>query len=265
MLVFLCCLFLPGLNWDHCDDKENGYTCDDLKRGVAELEKLLLVNRSGSIGFRIAKQHPVYTLYSRLFSVGVALATGARPLFSFEEGWVKPDIAEYRKARKDGPDFRFCQNITSVDGEMWFNIEPSPATLLLNPTLIRLYKRLGPAALHILVHFTLSLNESIAQPVNSQPVKISLRTSLNDLLRASRSPVVQNIPNFVWFMINLIRGRAPKLCSRVGHQCWPARSYLAGGVNPLYPGTDRSNLDISRSVSDCGDPRSLQDLVDLLI
>lgn len=274
MLLFFLSLFLPGLNRDHCDEAENGYTCEDLERGVAELQTMLKEERHGMVGVFEERQFPE-KIYARVFGVGLALATGATPMFQDYPSLPKTSFAVTGAKERNPPELDFCANLTRIEGSKWFTVPKDPSILLLNPTLLRVYKRLGSAALHILVHFALDLNESYSFAPLNEPVnvncpegpgaKLRAKPTFHELLNASRAPVIQKLPDFTAFIINLIRGRAPTLCDLVGHSCWKARSYIAGGVNPIYPGIGRSTLDISRSTHECGDTRAVQDLIDRLI
>ena len=274
MFLFFLSLFLPGLNRDHCDDVENGYTCADLEHGVAELQAMLKEERHGMVGV-FEERHPHERIFARVFGVGLALATGSTPMFQDYPSIPKPSFAVTGAKVRNPPELDFCANLTSIEGSQWFTVPRHPSMLLLNPTLLRVYKRLGPAALHILVHFTLNLNESYSfapldEPVNvncpEQPgAKLPSKPAFHEILNASRAPIIQKLPEFTAFIVNLIRGRAPTLCDGVGHSCWKARSYIAGGVNPIYPGTGRSMLDISRSTHECWDTKVVQDIIDHLI
>jgi hypothetical protein len=77
--------------------------------------------------------------------------------------------------------------------------------------------------------------------------------------------VVQQLPNLLGFLLNLIRGESAILHDPVGEACWRAQSYIAGGINPLYPGTGRSTLDLARSNYACGEVINSRAIVGLLI
>jgi hypothetical protein len=147
----------------------------------------------------------------------------------------------------------------------------------LNPTLSRLYRKLGPASLHILIHFTLNLTESVnrsdydvligkVQCGGYSGKEFREKPQLGLMMEAVGAvDVVQQLPSVVGWLVNLIRGEAPMLFDLVGNACWRARSYIAGGINPLYPGTGRSNFDLTRSNYACSEVKETREIIQKLI
>jgi hypothetical protein len=140
-----------------------------------------------------------------------------------------------------------------------------------------LYDQIGAAALHILVHYTLNLTAPIDKKeynvligkvqCNGYAGKEFREKARYSLIMeaAGSQDSVQQLPSLVGFLVNLIRGRSPILYDPVGGACWKARSYIAGGINPLYPGTGRSNLDLTRSNYACPDVRYGRKIIAALI
>ena len=272
MILFFLSISLPGINWKHCNDTDNGYTCEDLKHGLRELEKIMQEEKHGYVMVHGRGSDEPGRMFLRLFTLCLALATGAHPQY--------PDEKESQSVGKPhSQELKFCDDIASIDGVQHYNVTLNPVQLLLNPTLIRLYDRLGPAGLHLLMHLsqrnmTSELYES-RKKIVLDTLKIKIpnallliprkMTYLQIIEAASAEEVICKIPSFRGFIVNLIRGRAPILCDDVGQSCWTARSYLAGAINPLYPGKRRSIMDIARSNEDCGDAEHVRRLLKIMV
>jgi hypothetical protein len=269
MILLSLCLFLPGLNRDNCDAPQNGYTCQDLNSGVDKLTNLIARPRSSQVRFICEAFTDSERLFIRLFTVAFALATDSIPILSAHSHFSAPEIATVvpDSSPQNLATFSFCENVSALKSGATFSwsLSANPAHLLFNPTLARLYEELGPAALHILMHYTLNLTDAIERKEYNVIVgrvqcaeyagrefKDKSRYAL--LMEAAASAtVVQQLPSLAGFLANLIRGEAPVLYDMVGGACWKARSYIAGGTNPLYPGTGRSALDLARSNTACPD------------
>lgn len=276
MLLFLLSVSLPGLNRKHCDEPGNGYTCKDLEYGVSELEKILAEPRTKRVMIYTKVATDVDRLFLRLFTVSLGLATNSIPVLVKEKQFSKPEFAEYGKKPQETVNFTFCKDIKSISkNNIYYQIEMNPSHLLLNPTLSRLYDRLGPAALHILMHLTLGgpeIGNETDYAVLWGSVKSTISGSkvdpkdLQAILFAATAPTfVHKLPDLGGFLVNLVRGRSPVVCDHVGGSCWRAKSYLAGGVNPLYPGTGRSTLDIARSNEACANTTRTRNLLEMII
>jgi hypothetical protein len=255
-------LFLPALNRESCQDSQNGYTCSDLDSGLAKLNSL--ISRPRTRRLRFIGDHFVDSerLLTRVFAVSYALATGSTPVLPAQSQFSAPSIAdvvpESGPSPHAPPPFPFCDNGTLPPGDASWRFDASPAHLLFNPALAQLYAELGPAALHILMHYTLNLTSPLERSADRAIVgtvecgefggpPLAENARLPAMLHAAGAAgVAVQLPSLVGFLVGLIRGEAPTLYDAVGRACWRARSYVAGGVNPLYPGAGRSPLDLAR-------------------
>jgi hypothetical protein len=277
LLSFLS-VFLPGLNRTQCVTGQNGYTCSDLDSGLAALDRLLARPRSGLVRFVANGSTDADHLFARLFTVSFALATDSIPVLPAVSRFSPPAIASVGPASGPAPPFDFCKNVTSLRSRnsSWI-VSSNPAQMLFNPTLARLHRELGPAALFILMHYTLNLTEPLSRldyavmigRVNCAGYagrEFRERPQYALLMEAAAAAaVVQQLPSLAGFLVNLIRGEAPILFDPVGEACWRAPSYIAGGLNPLYPGTGRCLLDIARANWACADWRIVSEVLTKLI
>jgi hypothetical protein len=245
MIIGLVCVFLPGLNREHCDAPHNGYTCEDLESGVSALTKLLSRPRNREIRLTSDVFTDPERLLVRLFTVSLALATDSVPVLVNQSQFGAPSIAKLvpDSAPKElPPTLPFCANITSLKRRhnTW-NVSANPAQLLFSPTAARLFDSLGPAALHILVHLTLNLTAAIArvnydvhfgkfQCPGSAGLDVKGKLNFKAMLSAAAAAkFAHQLPSVAGFLVNLIRGEGPVLFDAVGGACWRAASYIAGG------------------------------------
>ena len=156
--------------------------------------------------------------------------------------------------------------LKTTSEEMSNILNVSVSEMLFSPTLIKLYDAIGPASLHLLIHLTLNLSYPLnfttysvfqgpKKPKNCgnyAGTEVQKNPDIYTILNsANASDIIHPIGNTYGWMINLIRGIPPILYDNVGNACWKANNYIAGGINPIYPGTSRSNNDFSRSNLEC--------------
>jgi hypothetical protein len=280
IIAFLLQIRLPGLNRQNCELGANGYTCDDLDSGLLALETLLARPRRHSIRFQGDAYTDSERLYVRLLSVSWALATDSVPVLTSSSLVNAPSfavIAEKKLSGEPSTTIPFCTNSTSLDQDAIVTVAMNPGFLLFNPTLNRLYDILGPASLHILMHLALNLSDPVPREeydylvgkINCEKYQgetIGVKPRYDEILSAVRAhTVIELLPSMGGLMINLIRGQAPVLYDQVGGACWNAQSYLAGGINPLYPGTGRSTLDLSRCNEACPESKYTKQMLKALL
>lgn len=278
ILIIFLSIFLPALNRKNCNNKYNGFTCDDLNKGVKYVQDVLLKRkRSKNISIISKVKTDSDYLFTRLATLSFALATDTIPVFSKKDQNMFKDYPEIAII---GPNIKYDEskymNIqicnTSIDlpnTTNYFLINLTATSVLFSPVLNALYDKIGPAALHILIHLALNLSYSIDNYTNyavfqgskrpEPPIcgniagaLITNKCNSQTMIEASKaSNFVMPLANLQGWLINLIRGTSPYLYDNVGKGCWRATSYLAGGINPIYPGKGRSELDISRSNIEC--------------
>ena len=152
------------------------------------------------------------------------------------------------------------------------NISADPINfpfLLLNPTVHKFMKRLGPAGYHIMAHYALNLtsevkqtNENISLEENAMNYfDNAIYSDAPDLIGAiGCNGVVYRIGDDAGWMISLLRGRPSILYDPVSKSCFKAKSYFAGLLNPLYPGAAEDNI-LSRVNKFCGNHNITRDLL----
>ena len=275
--IFLS-VFLPALNRKNCDKKYNGFNCDDLNNGIKYVQDVLLKRkRSKNISIITKVKSDSDYLFNRLATLSFALATDSIPLFTINDQKVYhnyPEIAVIGPNIKyDESKFKNIQicnaSIDLPNSTNYFIINSTATSILFSPALNALYDKIGSASLHILIHLALNLSYSIDNYTNyavflgsKRPdppacgniagALISNKCNAQTIIESSKaSNFVMPLANLQGWLINLIRGTSPYLYDNVGKGCWRATSYLAGGINPIYPGKGRSELDISRSNIEC--------------
>lgn len=278
ILIFILSIFLPALNRKNCDNEYNGFTCNDLNNGIQYVQNVLLNRRrSKNISILAKIKSDSDHLFSRLATLSFALATDSVPIFPSSGQKIfqnRPEIAiidasiKYDESKYTN--IQVCNtSINLPNSTNYFLINSTATSLLFSPVLNTLYDKIGPAALHILIHLSLNLSYSIDNytnyavfqgPKRPDPPScgdvagalISNKCDAQTMIEASKaSNFVMPLANLQGWIINLIRGTSPYLYDNVGKGCWRAKSYLAGGINPIYPGKGRSELDIARSNIEC--------------
>ena len=165
-MLFLINVFLPALNSKHCDEEKNGYSCEDLNRGILKVKQLLKFRRKHYISAIVTSNHETYNLYSRLFTLILALATNSTPYFVHKQKisqFGKPFIAYQGKKPLNQINYPPCFDLTSLNEDLHFKIDPIPSQLLLSPATSRIIKEIGPASLHILIHLALNISNPITK------------------------------------------------------------------------------------------------------
>ncbi|KAK8885045.1 hypothetical protein M9Y10_044173 [Tritrichomonas musculus] len=277
VFFFILSIFLPALNRKNCDKEDTGFTCDDLNKGINYVQNVLLKRkRSKNVSIIVKIKSDSDCLFSRLATLSYALATDSFPLFPKNDKQFKsyPDIAVFGSNIKYDEskytNIQICNTTINLPNSTnYFIINSTATSILFSPALNILYEKIGPAALHIIIHLALNLSYSLDNYTNYaifQGTKkpdppscgnvagalISNRCDAQTIIEASKaSNFVMPLANLQGWLINLIRGSAPYLYDNVGKGCWKAASYLSGGINPIYPGKGRSELDVSRSNIEC--------------
>ena len=270
MLVFIVSLFLPALNREKCDLENIGFTCDDLKKGADYIENVLLKrDRTKGIAVFAKIKHQSDILFNRLITLAYSLATNAFPIFDDQKVLLEyPSFAKFLDFRGiEGETIPKCEILANLPNKTnFYVVNVSVSEMLFSPTLIKLYDAIGPASLHLLIHLTLNLSYPLnfttysvfqgpKKPKNCgnyAGTEVQKNPDIYTILNsANASDIIHPIGNTYGWMINLIRGIPPILYDNVGNACWKANNYIAGGINPIYPGTSRSNNDFSRSNPEC--------------
>jgi hypothetical protein len=107
---------------------------------------------------------------------------------------------------------------------------------------------------------TLNLSNPVKRPLHNCRVgkaecnKYPGKPSYSELFMAAEPKyAVELLPSIGVLGLNVIRGDGPILRDQVGRGYWKASLYLAEGINPLYPGTGPSSLDLANEA--CSDPK----------
>lgn len=269
-------IFIPHDFASYCKGDDNGYTCKDIDQGIKSLnERLKMINKN-TTKFVIVKNNAkgdIDVLFSRLFTIIISLITKSTPIFKPYQQLDSigiSSLAYYEKIKDLKVDFNVsvCKKIPKLTKNITkYEITTNPGILMYNPSVFKLLEKLGPASLHILMHLTLNLSTPLNRSQNNyvygkMDKSIKCETDNNeqidkfcpisDVMKASSgNNFVHQLPNACSWLINLIRGQSPYLYDNVGKGCWKAKSYMAGGVNPIYPGTNRGINDLTRFNEEC--------------
>ncbi|OHT16044.1 hypothetical protein TRFO_13537 [Tritrichomonas foetus] len=296
MICFFLSIFLPFINRENCNRTGIGYTCQDLEEGVEKLQILLKRKRNYTISYSTYSNfHPNQALL-RLYSVMIALATDSIPIM-YSQSMEKtkmvrdPSISIRVKKLNHAVSFPLCFNETQLQANVSFAAEMPPILkpLLLNPAIYRLTEYLGPAAYHILLHYTLNISEEIFMKkiqihsnnefvsfsiprhiscVNSNMYKMKVLTdpSIKDVIEALNAQHFgYQIGNPAGWLITVLRGIPSYIFDPVSQNCFYGSSIMSGGLNPLYSGIFGDTADFSRGGDFCGNPKITQNLLKLLL
>lgn len=272
---FIFYQFLPALNRNDCNSANNGYTCSQLNDGI-EYVKTHLLNKTRTKNITIISNSNTEAdiIFTRFATLCFALATDSNPVFLPQSNQrFYPNIATF------GPHIGYQENVyqpietckiikTLPNTTNIYTINLTATSILFSPTLNVLFDKIGPAALHILIHLTLNYTDPLGNRTNyavfqgqlppSKSCEIYNGLSISDkcdfktMIEASRSSTfICPYASIQGWLITLLRGTSPVLYDKVGNGCWKAKSYLAGGINLIYPGIERSILDLARSNLEC--------------
>ncbi|KAK8883378.1 hypothetical protein M9Y10_046028 [Tritrichomonas musculus] len=182
-------IFLPYLNRENCNDPGIGYTCKDLEDGVDKLQKLLEKKRDFNISFHTFSKNHYSQIIIRFYSIVLALATDSAPVIALQpidNPYPKdsesntqhiprinpPSFAHVVKKIKSSTFFPICFNESSLTENVAFqsDMPPTIKPFLLNPSIYRLIKYIGPASYHILFHFALNISSSFPNSQSKQNI-----------------------------------------------------------------------------------------------
>jgi hypothetical protein len=211
-----------------------------------------------------------------MMTIALALATNSTPIIittqtiNDEPRFAGPVFA-HRQPKPMPIPCEFlppCYNETAIREDTYVITDPMRfGDLLFNPAVAGIVEELGPAGLHILAHLALNLTEGLQRNgaafatveapciVGAQQAVLEEGLAGEVLEIAGSREFAFQLGDFRGWIMNLVRGLPAVLYDGVSGHCFRPRSYIAGGVNPLYPGVHRSDTDINSANFFCGTHR----------
>ena len=285
-LLFLNILF-DDINWKGCETKENGFTCDELEKGIKifkiKIEILNQIPKNSTYISVLPKNNKVFEdiLYTRILELVLALYTNSIPYHKqinsfknikedFEDNQWDNDLISVDNMKYEN--YSLCFETKKLDYNTTFYVDTFSSLLMLTIPSFELMNELGPAYLHILSHYLLNITEKQEHSINTTSKKEYIQECLtkninltleNDFLtmitKGDRNAHL--IGNLKGWLAHIVTGRKSFIIDPSSKACWKGKTYLSGGISAIYSYTHRSDNDLRFINTQCRNTSNTKEML----
>lgn len=250
-------------------EHSESFTREDLLRGIEVLKKKVSSPKSS---YTLTFENGINdrsTVFSQLFTVSLALATNFTPkvVSTFRSPFTSDPPVEVGKSSKSET-FDMCKHYTPTRNYS-FSSDVTPAEFLMNEDINKLSKEIGPAALHLLIHYALGVNRkfNLTQKQESQCKQVDKVefNSYNIERMMEQEQITIPTGSTEGWLVSLFRGTSPMIYDHVSKSCFKARNYTTAGLSPVYPGIRRGKNDLVRSNKMCKSNQVVKEMIQYML